>query len=129
MADIFTKKKRSEVMSRIRSRRTRPEMRFHGILKGRKIAHKMWPDLPGHPDCLIGKKTVVFVHGCFWHQCPKHFRLPKTNSDFWWGKMVMNRTRHAVSARTLRRMGYKVLVVWEHDLRGKNYSLFLKKRA
>lgn len=129
MADIFTKKKRSEIMSRIRSKRTRPEMTLHGHLKAAKVRHAMWPDwLLGHPDIAIGLKCVVFVHGCFWHGCPEHFRLPKTNRSFWREKIRRNRERHAVAERRLKRLGWKVAVVWEHDLRTKEKTRAIIKR-
>lgn len=120
----MTKAGRSELMSRIRSRRTGPEMVFHGILKGGRVPHEMWPDLPGRPDCLIIKDgtdsaggTCVFVHGCFWHGCPRHFRAPRTNRKFWVSKIARNAARHRRSAWALRKMGFRVVVVWEHDLR------------
>lgn len=125
MADTMTKKKRSDLMSRIRSSRTKPEMLFHGILKGNRVPHQMWPNLPGHPDCVIFKDgtgwpggTCVFVHGCFWHRCPKHYREPKSNTAFWRNKVARNVVRHERAKRELRRAGYNVVTVWEHDVRG-----------
>lgn len=118
MADIFTKKQRSALMSKIRSKRTKPEMTLHAHLKAAKMRHQMWPNwLTGHPDIVIGLKTVVFVHGCFWHGCPAHYRAPKSNRWFWRKKVQGNRERHWESARRLRRLGWKVVVIWEHDLR------------
>lgn len=109
-------------MSRIRSRRTRSEMLLHGWLKGNRVKHRMWPRFLSvggiiEGDVLIGGR-VVFVHGCFWHGCRSHFRCPKTNSEFWAEKIRRNRERHSRNARTLRRMGYEVVVVWEHGLKG-----------
>jgi DNA mismatch endonuclease (patch repair protein) len=106
-------------MSKIRSRRTRPEMVFHGILKGGKVKHRMWPDLPGRPDCLIFPRTAVFVNGCFWHGCPKHFRCPKTNRVFWALKIKRNARRQKEVFYKLRKEGWMVVVIWEHDLKGK----------
>lgn len=103
-------------MSRIRSRRTKPEMRLHGHLKGIHWGHRMWPNIQGRPDILVGKRTLVFVHGCFWHGCPQHFRAPKTNTAFWTKKIERNRERHEEVTRALRRGGFRVVVVWEHEL-------------
>lgn len=117
MADIFTKKKRSELMSRIRSKGTKPELTLHGHLKAWKVPHQMWPEwIEFHPDIVIGTRAVVFVNGCFWHGCPRHFRCPATNPKFWGGKIARNMVRHALAVRTLRRRGWKVVTVWEHDL-------------
>lgn len=122
MADTLTKKKRSELMSRIRSKRTTPEMLIHGLLKGHKVRHQMWPDwLHGHPDVAIfddeGRtETVVFVNGCFWHGCPKHWRCPKTNRIFWREKIRRNGARQRSVVRKLRSSGYSVRVVWEHEI-------------
>ncbi len=140
MTDHLTKKQRSALMSRIRSKRTGPEMVLHGLLKGGKVSHAMWPHwLPGHPDCVIYSHTLglpdmaVFVHGCYWHGCRWHFRLPKTNRAFWRAKIERNKKRHAESARLLKRLVFKVVVVWEHKLRDPSFdlgqALFLKKRA
>lgn len=118
MVDTMTKKKRSELMSRIKSKRTKPEMTIHGWLKAHKVRHQMWPDwIDFHPDIVIGTSAVVFVNGCFWHGCPLHFRCPKTNAVFWGGKIARNMVRHADAVRTLRRRGWKVATVWEHELR------------
>lgn len=119
--DNVTREKRSEIMSRIRCRRTKPEMALHGLLKGNRVRHEMWPALPGNPDCLVGS-TCVFVHGCFWHGCKRHFRLPKSNRKFWRDKIRRNGERHLRSSRRLRRSGYGVVTIWEHDLRSSRRS-------
>ena len=108
-------------MSRIRSRGTRPEMRVHGFMKSRKIPHKMWPKMPGNPDILLGRgKTVIFIDGCFFHGCPLHFRVPKTNSAFWRGKIRDNGKRRQKSLKVLGKMGYSAVSIWEHDLKVAN---------
>lgn len=108
-------------MARVRSKRTRPEMELHAQLKGRRIGHAMWPNWfggdHGHPDIIVGSRTTVFVHGCFWHGCPRHFRAPKTNRAFWTAKIARNKLRHGQVARRLRKDGYRVVVVWEHDVK------------
>jgi DNA mismatch endonuclease, patch repair protein len=74
--------------------------------------------LPGSPDFVVrGAMVAVFVNGCFWHRCPKHYREPATNAAWWREKMRRNVARDRRAARALRAMGYRVLTVWEHDLR------------
>lgn len=112
-------------MAAIRSRRTKPEMLVHGLLKGRRIKHKMWPDLPGHPDVEIapgswsgGRRILVFINGCFWHACPEHFRIPKTNRAFWAKKIGRNVVRqNEVVFELTQRQDVRVAVVWEHELK------------
>jgi len=109
---------RSELMSRIRSKWTTPERVAHGMLKAQHIRHKMHPDLPGHPDVLLKDcNVVVFIHGCFWHGCRRHYREPKTNTTFWRNKIECNKRRHKKNVAILRRMDYIVEVMWEHDLK------------
>lgn len=75
--------------------------------------------LPGKPDIVLPKyKTVIFLHGCFWHahQGCSHFVLPKTNSPFWEQKLARNRQRDQEVTARLLRMGYRVLVIWECEL-------------
>ena len=118
--DKFSKEKRSEIMSRIRSSRTKPEILFHNLLKGNRVRHLMWPELPGSPDVLLLDLNVaVFVNGCFWHGCRRHFRMPKTNKRFWEEKIKRNAKRQRESAKGLKEMGFGVLVIWEHELTNK----------
>ena len=93
-------------------------MKVHGLLKGLKVKHEMWPDLPGRPDILLRDGAVcVFVHGCFWHGCKDHFRVPKTNSTFWSEKIIRNSERHKKSEQALWALGYRTFVMWEHDIK------------
>ncbi len=74
--------------------------------------------LAGRPDFAFPAiRLAVFVDGCFWHGCPRCFRLPKTNSEFWMEKIASNRARDRRSARELRRQGWRVVRIWEHALR------------
>lgn len=115
--DNVSKKKRSEIMSKIRSKRTGPEMYVHGWLKGNRVRHRMWPDMPGNPDVIILDEDIaVFVNGCFWHGCGRHFKLPKINRKFWREKIDRNIVRQRSSFRRLRARGFTPVVVWEHDL-------------
>ena len=116
MSDVFTKAKRSEVMSRIRSRGNRATelrlialMREHGITGWRHNA-----PLFGKPDFVFrAAKLAVFVDGCFWHGCPRHYRAPTTSGKFWKEKVERNRRRDRDVTRTLRKAGWRVLRVWE----------------
>jgi DNA mismatch endonuclease (patch repair protein) len=72
-------------------------------------------------------RVAVFVDGCFWHGCPAHFNKPRNNAAFWRRKIVGNRARDRLVNRTLRRMGWKVLRIWEHELGRKNLSRLLRR--
>jgi len=116
MPDVFTKAKRSEVMSRIRSHGNRDtELRLialfreHGITGWRRNV-----PLFGKPDFVFrSAKLAVFVDGCFWHGCPRHATMPATNRAFWQAKLARNAARDREVTRTLREAGWRVLRVWE----------------
>jgi DNA mismatch endonuclease (patch repair protein) len=105
-------------MSAIRGRDTKPELLLLEAMRGatrRKVEHQ--PALPGRPDFLVKSLgLVVFVDGCFWHGCPSHYKPPKTNARFWRDKVEGNRARDRRNRRRLRRLGYSVLSVWEHQV-------------
>jgi len=71
----------------------------------------------------------VFVDGCFWHGCPRHFIKPRNHAAFWRKKIAANRTRDRLVARTLRKLGWEVLRVWEHELTRKNEARLLRRLA
>jgi DNA mismatch endonuclease (patch repair protein) len=74
----------------------------------------------GRPDYANkARLTAVFVHGCWWHRCPAHFKAPKTNRKFWARKFARNVARHREVSRALRRRGWRVLTIWEHEVRGR----------
>lgn len=117
MVDVFTKEKRSWIMSRIKGKWTKQEMLVHNWLKGNKIRHSMHPKIEGNPDIILkGSKTAIFIHGCFWHKCPKCNRYPKSNKKYWEPKLEKNKNRDRKNAARLKKSGWKVLVIWEHDL-------------
>ena len=77
-------------------------------------------DLPGKPDLFFEReKLAIFVDGCFWHGCPKCGHIPKTRSSFWRAKILGNKRRDRANARKLRRIGFRVVRIWEHSLRRK----------
>jgi DNA mismatch endonuclease (patch repair protein) len=120
MPDVFTKAKRSEVMSRIRSRGNRDTelrlarlIRAHGITGWRRNQRVF-----GKPDFLFRKERVAaFVDGCFWHGCPRHATRPKQNRKFWDEKLARNAARDREVSRVLRGLGWRVLRIWECALR------------
>jgi DNA mismatch endonuclease (patch repair protein) len=123
MPDIFSKAKRSQVMARIRSRGNKDtELVLIRILRFYKITGwRRHHDVFGRPDFIFPKhKLAVFVDGCFWHSCPKHGTKPKNNGLFWRKKFTANQTRDSIVNKTLRRNGWQVLRIWEHELRHVN---------
>lgn len=116
MPDALTKKQRSYCMSQVRSKWTSQEKKIHNYLKGNKIRHIMHPKISGNPDILLtDKKAAIFMHGCFWHKCRWHYRMPKTNKKYWNDKIGKNVRRDKNNIAKLRKSGFKVLVIWEHE--------------
>jgi len=132
MADIVSKSKRSEIMSKIRSRgNKRTELAMVKLLRANKIAgwRRHYP-MFGTPDFVFPKQRVaLFVDGCFWHGCPKCFRLPTTNTVFWKRKVEANKSRDKLVNFTLRKRGWKIVRVWEHQLRRSQPWVIAKTRA
>lgn len=120
MPDTVDQATRSSIMARVRSTDTGPEMRARRALHGAGYRFRLHRrDLPGSPDIvMLRHRTVVFVNGCFWHghDCKRGARVPVTNRDYWVAKIGRNRARDASSRRALRRLGWRVNVVWECDL-------------
>lgn len=119
MADIWTKQKRSEVMSLIRSRGNKAtELRLIEIF--REFGITGWrrnQPLLGKPDFTFRReRVVVFVDGCFWHGCPKCYKRPNSNQLFWNTKIANNRKRDRHVSRELCRVGWKVIRIWQHQL-------------
>jgi DNA mismatch endonuclease (patch repair protein) len=119
MIDVFTKRKRSAVMSLIRSAdNASTELRLITLMHGRGITGwRRRQTLPGRPDFVFRHgKLAVFVDGCFWHGCPLHHRLPATRPAFWLAKLQANRARDRRVGLELRQNGWRVLRIWECDL-------------
>ena len=119
MVDTLSPAERSERMSRIRGRDTKPEIWVRRALHAHGYRFRLHRrDLPGRPDIVLPKYgTVVFVQGCFWHAhtCQKG-RIPGTRSAFWEAKFEGNKKRDARNARALRAAGWRVLTIWECEL-------------
>lgn len=119
MADVFSKRKRSQVMAAIRSKGNKDtELKLAAILRAHGIKgwRRHWP-LPGKPDFIFPEHHLaVFVDGCFWHGCPKHGRKPSTNQSYWLAKLRRNKIRDKKVNRLLQNCGWDVLRLWEHEL-------------
>jgi DNA mismatch endonuclease (patch repair protein) len=115
--DIYSEQKRSEVMSKVRSKDTKPELQVRSWLHKRGFRYRLHrKDLPGCPDIVLPKyETVIFVHGCFWHQHPacKKATIPKKNHKFWKQKLKRNVERDSEHVDQLEEKGWKVITVWE----------------
>ena len=128
MSDVFTKQKRSEVMSRIRGKGNKDtEVAMIRVFRSHHITGwRRNQPIFGKPDFTFHKqKVVIFVDGCFWHGCPKHSTMPKNNRKFWRKKLTANKIRDKLVAIELRGKGWTVLRVWEHEL--KNRELIVNK--
>jgi DNA mismatch endonuclease (patch repair protein) len=129
--DIFSTARRSQIMSLIRGRDTKPELLVRKILRSLGYRFKKnVSNLAGTPDIVLTReKVVIFVHGCFWHGhrgCAKGRTLPKTRRQFWQSKIQQNIARDRWAIRKLRRAGWRVLKVWECRLKRPNeFSIHL----
>ncbi len=105
-------------MSRVRGRNTRPEITIGRELWARGLRCRLKRKMYGKPDInIVGAKIVVFVDGCFWHGCPEHGSLPKTNPEFWADKLEKNKKRGKRVNRTRKADGWKVLRFWEYQIK------------
>jgi DNA mismatch endonuclease (patch repair protein) len=135
MADVFTPEKRSEIMSRIRGRDTKPELALRSLLH--RLGYRFTVNgplnrsLPGKPDLVLPKyQTVIFVHGCFWHgheNCPA-FRLPKSRVAWWKAKIAGNQARDRRNENAIRNLGWHVVTIWECALKKSSARLWLIQR-
>jgi DNA mismatch endonuclease, patch repair protein len=120
MSDVFSKAKRSEVMSRIRSQGNRKtELKLVKILKTAGVTGwRRHQKLIGRPDFIFrAEKIAVFVDGCFWHACPRCYRAPTSNREYWTKKRLRNSQRDKIVGRQLKQSGWNVVRIWEHELR------------
>jgi DNA mismatch endonuclease (patch repair protein) len=116
MTDVFTKEKRSEIMSKIHQP-TRLETLVHEWLASEGIPHEMYPRVEGRPDIrlvLPGGDIYIFIDGCFWHRCPQHYRRPKSNADYWIRHLEESDERRE---ERRRRLPYRWIRIWEHDVK------------
>ncbi|MFQ5672897.1 MAG: very short patch repair endonuclease [Nitrospinales bacterium] len=121
--DTLTPRQRSERMSRIRAKDTKPEIVVRRMTHGLGFRFRLHSrKLPGCPDLVFSRRRkVIFVHGCFWHRHKKccNDRPPKTKLDFWLPKLNGNRKRDVKNQIQLRKMGWDFLIIWECELKNK----------
>ncbi len=121
MTDIISPQQRSRNMSRIRRKDTRPELRVRSLLHRLGFRFRLHRrDLPGRPDIVLPRyRTVVFVHGCFWHRHPdcRYAYTPRSRVSFWTAKFAENVARDRRNQEALIEAGWRVLIVWECELR------------
>jgi DNA mismatch endonuclease, patch repair protein len=129
MADIFSKKKRSEIMSKVRNKDSKIEIEFRKKLwaagyRYRKNATNYF----GKPDIVLPKyETVIFIDSCFWHGCKKHGSIPVTQKDFWMKKIERNKERDKEVNKHYKQEGWQVVRIWEHELNKDFVFDFIKK--
>lgn len=117
MPDPVSRRQRSEIMSRVRSTNTKPELKVRSALHRRGLRYRLNYPLPGKPDLVFVKaQVVVFIDSCFWHGCPHHLRKPKSNRDYWDAKIARNVERDAEVNAEYVHSDWLQLRYWEHDL-------------
>jgi DNA mismatch endonuclease, patch repair protein len=121
MADVHTIQQRRFNMQQIRSSNTKPELLVRHFLFAQGYRYRInVKNLPGKPDIVLPKhRTIIFVHGCFWHghaNC-KYFKIPKTRTEWWTNKINTNKANDAKAIKALKKDGWKVMVVWECGLK------------
>lgn len=123
MADKMTREQRSRCMAAIRSKNTKPEMMVRKFLFSKGLRYRVNNRrLPGSPDIVLKKyRTVVFIDGCFWHghEGCRYYRMPKSNVEFWEHKISHNRARDVSDTAVLELMGWRVIRIWECEVRTK----------
>jgi DNA mismatch endonuclease, patch repair protein len=131
MADVHSKEIRSKNMAAIKGKDTKPEMLVRRFLHANGFRYKLHDKtLPGKPDIVLPKyKTVIFIHGCFWHghkDC-KYFVVPKTRTEWWLNKINGNIANDEKAIKALKKDGWKIIMLWECDLKPSVYETILKK--
>jgi DNA mismatch endonuclease, patch repair protein len=123
MTDIFSKKKRSQIMSKITGKNTKPELIIRKLLFSEGYRYRLHrKNLPGNPDIVFpGRKKVIFINGCFWHQhnC-KRAALPETNKSFWQNKLEGNVKRDKKNLLELKKLGWSYLIIWQCKIKKEN---------
>jgi DNA mismatch endonuclease (patch repair protein) len=129
--DVYDAAKRSEVMRSVKSKNTKPEMEVRSLLHRAGYRYRLHrKDLPGKPDLAFpARKKAIFVHGCFWHQHPgcRAADRPASNNEYWNAKLNRNVARDAANLAALENMGWKVMIVWECEIKDRE-SLMARLR-
>lgn len=131
MADVLSKEQRQKCMSHIKSKNTKPEVLVRRFLFANGFRFRLHQKgLPGKPDIVLPKyKTVIFINGCFWHghsDC-KYATIPETNHDFWSDKISGNMERDEITFSSLEKMGWRVMIIWQCELKPKTKDRTLQK--
>lgn len=131
MTDVFSKQKRSIIMSKISGKDTKPEIIIRKALFAKGLRYRInYKNLPGKPDVVLPRyKTIIFIHGCFWHSHPgcKDAHLPKSNIEFWEKKISSNVERDKRNVKDLIDLGWNVIIVWECEIKKKNMENLLNR--
>jgi DNA mismatch endonuclease (patch repair protein) len=124
MADKLSRKERSSLMGKIKSKETKLEINFRKILWGAGVRYRKNSSKHiGKPDVVVAsKKIAIFIDSCFWHGCPKHCRMPAGNRGYWLKKIANNRKRDKFVDSYYRKNGWLAIRAWEHDISNKNYQ-------
>ena len=119
--DVFSPEKRSAVMRAVKSTNTKPEVALRKALFALGYRYRLnVKGLPGKPDIVLPKyRTVIFVHGCFWHghRCKRGARVPKSNTEYWIEKIARNKLRDRKNRAALEQLGWRVITLWECSLK------------
>ena len=118
MTDTFTKKQRRRCMSQIKSSGTKPEISVRNLIWREGYRYRIGHGLSGKPDMVFPSyRIAVFIDGCFWHGCPKHCRMPSSNIRYWERKISGNQKRDRRIRKQLKKEGWTVIRIWEHDIK------------
>jgi len=124
--DTLSPANRSLLMSKVHGKNTKPEMAVRKCLHALGFRFRLHrKNLPGKPDIVLPKyKTVIFVHGCFWHRHPwcRKTTIPSTNTEFWEEKFLKNRERDAMNRKDLEALGWKVIAIWECETNNRSFA-------
>ncbi len=126
--DTVSKQKRSEIMSRIKSRDSKIETLFRKELWNRGFRYrKNSGKYFGKPDIVLKRhKAVIFIDSCFWHGCKKHCRIPSLHKNYWTQKIVRNIARDKEVSMHYKKQGWKIFRIWEHEIK-KDAAAIIKK--
>ena len=116
MVDRVSKQKRSKIMAAIKSKNTKPELALRRALWAQGLRYRIHYGKEKIDIAFPSKKVAVFVDGCFWHGCPRHSHVPKSNLDYWIPKLEKNKERAILKNERLKNSGWKVLHFWEHEM-------------
>lgn len=115
--DTVPKAIRSKIMSKIRSKHTKPELQFRRLLQKNRIKYRLHYGKEKIDLAIPSRKIAIFIDGCFWHQCPWHSHIPQSNKKYWIPKLQRNKLRKKKKDQRLKRTGWKAIHIWEHKLK------------